>query len=45
MSERSDAPMVRYSMFRVYGYFYNLIIYRIMINTLICNPISVIVKV
>ena len=34
----------RYDVFRVYGYFYNLVISRVIINTLLCNAISLIVK-
>ena len=30
--------MVLYGMFRVYEYFYNLIISRVIINTLLCKP-------
>ena len=36
-----EALVVRYGIFRVYGYFCNLVISRIIINTLLCNPISV----
>ena len=33
-----------YNMFRVYVYFCNLLISRVIINTLLCNPDSMIVK-
>ena len=36
---------VQYGMFRVYAYFCNLVIYRVIINTLLCIPISMTVKI
>ena len=36
--------MIRYVIFRLYVYFCNLVISRVIINTLLCNPILVIVK-
>ena len=36
--------MVQYGIFRVYVYFCNLVIFRVIINTLVCNHILVIVK-
>ena len=36
--------MVRYCIFRVYGYFCNLVISRVIINTLLCNSFLDIVK-
>ena len=41
---RAKAPsvrydMIRYGIFRVYEYFYNLVISKVIINILLCNSI------
>ena len=40
-----EAPMIWYVIFRAYEYFCNLDISKAIINTLLCNLISDIVKV
>ena len=37
-------PTVQYGMFKVYEYFCNLVIARVIINTFLCNRILYIVK-
>ena len=36
-----EALMVRYSIFWIYEYLCNLVISMVIINTLLCNPISI----